>query len=229
MQYTNIIQCSMGRDSLALVHYLRDEWEDSLVVWVDAGAPLPEVEKIAEFVKAQVPHFLRVETNSAKWIEEHGIPADVIPIWQHESGAEIAGFQGQKIASSLECCLQNIMLPLHSAAVLHGVKRIYRGQRTAEALKSPVRSGAVFNGIEIVFPLENWTDAEVCAYLLENGWPLSPWYQYGNKGMECWHCSGYAQESKGAFQYLAEQHPEKWSVVERRLQYIRESALSALF
>ncbi len=184
--YQNIIQCSMGRDSLALVKYLEPLWEDSLVVWVDAGAALPEIEEIAAFVENTVPHFYRLRTNSAAWIERHGSPVDVVPIWFAEKSAAAAE-NPTRFASAFQCCFENIMTPMHVFTKVSGAVRLFRGQRNAEKLKSPLRSGVVVDGLEIVFPLEQWTDGQVDSYLQKHGWPLSPTYVDGDKGIDCWH------------------------------------------
>lgn len=217
----NIIQCSFGRDSLALVEYLKPKWDESLILWVDAGGALPEVEAMAEVMQENVPHFYRLRTDSNGWINRNGIPYDIVPVWHTVAGLAVSGNLPPAIASCLECCYQNIMAPMHAFAKATGAKRIYRGQRNAERLKSPVRSGDMDGNIEIVFPLQDWTDEHVDAYLADNGIELPGWYDHGDKGMDCWWCTGYVQESRGLHKYLSAHHPQKWDVVKERLDAVR--------
>lgn len=224
----NIIQCSFGRDSLALVEYLKDEWDESLILWIDAGGALPEVEAMAEQMQSRVPHFYRLRTDSNAWINRNGIPSDIVPVWHTVEGAPLAGNTPPLIASSLACCFENVMKPMHDFSKAIGAERIYRGQRNAEKLKSPIRSGAKDGDIEIVFPLQDWTDEQVDAYLADKGIKLPEWYANGDKGFDCWWCTGYQAESKGLHKYLEKHHPEKWAIVAERMDAAKRIVIKEL-
>lgn len=217
----DLIQCSMGRDSLALVEYLKDKLDDCLVLFVDAGGALPEVDEIAKKVEKRVKHFYRLQTNSNEWINANGIPADIVPVWHTVKGIALSGNEFPAIASSFDCCWNNIMNPMHEFAKEIGAKKIYRGQRNAERLKSPIRSGYVDGDIEIVFPLENWSDDDVNEYLESKGVELPEWYEHGDKGFDCWWCTGFVAESRGLHKYLESHHPGKWAIVKERLDAVR--------
>ena len=224
----DVIQCSMGRDSLALVEYLSDKWNECVVLFVDAGGAMPEIEETAKWVESRVPHFHRIRTDSNSWINMNGIPFDVVPVWHTVKGMVVTDNVPPAIASSFDCCFENIMKPIHDYSLSIGAKKIYRGQRNAETFKSKIRSGAKDGEIEFIFPLENWTDEQVNSYLESKNVPLAEWYQYGDKGFDCWWCTGFNAESKGLHKYLEKHHPDKWAIVSERINAARSKVEAEL-
>ena len=226
MHYKYAINFSGGRDSLALLSYMTPLKDQSIVVWVDAGGTLPEVENlILSSVKGW--NFVRIVTNSWQWIELNGLPSEIVPIWFNADGAVISGNK-KEISSCLTCCYENIMKPLHEISKQLGVSHIVRGQRRSDKLKSPIESGFIDSGITYLFPLQDWTDEQVNDYLKYNNVDLPEWYKYGNKGFDCWHCTGYKSESDGLHKYLAKHHAEKYSFVENGLNRIRNRIAESL-
>jgi phosphoadenosine phosphosulfate reductase len=207
----------MGRDSLALLEYLKDKWDECVVLFVDAGGVMPEIEATAKWVESRVPNYHRLVTNSNGWINVNGMPYDIVPVWNTAYGMAISGNKPPAIASSLACCIANIMDPMHEYSKKIGAKKIYRGQRNAEKLKSPLKSGATDGEVEVVFPLEDWSDEDVNSYLKSKNIQLPEWYAYGDKGFDCWWCTGFNAESKGLHRYLKENHADKWEIVSERL------------
>jgi phosphoadenosine phosphosulfate reductase len=223
-----VIECSMGRDSLALIEVMSHELDNLLVLFVDPGGTLPEIEETVKYVENRVPHFFRLRTDSNAWINANGMPFDVVPVWHTVMGLNLAGNNAPAISSSLECCFQNVMRPMHEFCRAIGAKKIYRGQRNAERMKSPLRSGAKDDDIELVFPLENWSDEDVNNYLAERNIPLPEWYQYGNKGFDCWWCTGFVEDSKGLHRYLKNKHPDKWAIVDERIRAAKAKVASEM-
>ncbi|MFM0170608.1 hypothetical protein PQR33_14920 [Paraburkholderia sediminicola] len=114
------------------------------------------------------------------------------------------------------------MLPLAQRMVDDGITLIVRGQKNADKLKAPLRSGAVENGIEYLFPLEDWTDEEVYAFLAREGIERLPFYESMSTTPDCMTCSAWWSDGRAA--YLRERHPAHYEVYQQRLNTSSDEA-----
>lgn len=197
-----VLQLSGGKDSLACLYLLRPRWAGITVAWVNTGMAFPETLEQMQHIRALVPHFL--EIHSTQNIRSHGYPADVVPL--------DVGFQ-----SRYGCCAHALWQPMHEAMKAMGAKVVIRGQKCADHLKGPLKSGTVIEGIEYQFPLEDWTDAEVYAYLKEIGVKLPANYALMSTGLDCWNCTAYLDAERGRLKYLRQFHPDKYAIVAGKL------------
>lgn len=228
-----VIEFSGGRDSRAVLELLWPRREEFTVLIVDTGGWLPE---LAEFVEESVkgwPRVVRVRTDAGKWIEQWGIPADLVPSWAFRGSREATGeAYPYAVVPARHCCIQNLMEPLHQAALALGQAEgqpvtgagaeltIYRGVRGDDPRKSCILPGEVHGGVRYEYPIWDWDAGRVNAYLAAAGVRLPAWYELGGKGLDCWWCTGYTEESDGVWRYLAREHPEKWAVVRDRLMFL---------
>jgi phosphoadenosine phosphosulfate reductase len=223
-----VLEFSGGRDSLALLKLWEPFKAETVVLWVDAGGTLPEVRQL--ILTHTAGWDLRIcETDANSWIEKHGYPADIIPLWYTARGQWVRKPEDVMIAPSFSCCAENVMKPLHLAALALQPEFIVRGQRNTETFKSPARDGADFGNFKLLFPLQDWTDAQVNEYLKTAGVELPEWYAYGTKGFDCWWCTGFAKESAGLRKYLKLRHPEKSAIVEQRMMDIQKAIVNELW
>jgi len=132
------------------------------------------------------------------------------------------------VQAPFDCCKENIWMPMHRACTSLGATVIVRGQRNSEALKSTVRSGYIENGVKYVFPIEEWTEAQVLEYLEREGVPLPKHYAYFNSSLDCGHCTAYLSENVGRMRYLRAHHLAVHEEVQRRLGQIMYVAASEL-
>jgi phosphoadenosine phosphosulfate reductase len=132
------------------------------------------------------------------------------------------------VQTPFDCCAENIWRPLDRASRGIGATVIVRGQRNSETLKSPVRSGYIENGVKYVFPIEDWTEAQVLEYLDREGVPLPKHYGYFNSSLDCGHCTGYLSENVGRMRYLRAHHLAVHEEVQKRLGKIMYVAASEL-
>lgn len=213
---------SGGKDSLACLYLFRDRWDDILVCWVNTGAAYPEVIEFMQGWKARLPHFLEIRSDQPAQIAESGFPSEVVPMNRTSLGLlTTKSPAGVKVQSHFACCFYNIWQPMAKAMHQHGIKRIIRGQRFSERRTSPVRNGQKDeSGIEYVMPIQDWSDAEVFAYLAEVGAELPSYYGKERTSRDCWDCTAYLDESIDRIRHLA---PEKRLEVERRLRLIDRS------
>ena len=218
---TVCLQFSGGKDSLACLYLLRDQWDTLNVAWLNTGAAYPEMEAYMQMWKERLPGFVEVRSNQPEQVKEYGWPADVVPINSSAMWQSVSNQRGPLIQPYLACCMSNIWLPLHKAMIDMGVTTIIKGQRIEDGRKSPVRNGDVIDGITFLMPIENWTTEQVFDYLDEVGADLPPGYGLGEQtGRDCWDCTAYLDENKRRIENLPE---ERKAEVKRRLGLIGQA------
>jgi len=160
-----ILEFSGGKDSLAVLLLLRDQLHDITVLWADSGDSFPETIEQMELVKSICPNFITVKGNQPGVIERGGYPVDVLPMRNHTYIANMTQQDRPKLQGFFECCTNSFLIPMHAKALELGATMIIRGQKLADAQKSPVRNGDVIDGIEYWFPIEDWSDEQVMEFV----------------------------------------------------------------
>jgi phosphoadenosine phosphosulfate reductase len=181
-----------------------------------------------ERIARKVPHFLEVRTDVCADIDSRGWPVDVLPIVHSEIGRLAVGETALKLRGWGDCCGANRWEPMHRAMRDRGAKMIIRGQRIVERYKSPVESGAVIDGIEYVFPLENWSDADVFAFLRGRNVEIPAYYGELNASLDCWCCTAFLDEKAAQLRYMRERHPDRHFIVQWKLREIAQATAAAL-
>lgn len=212
------LQVSGGRDSLACLYLLRPYWDRLTVYWNNTGAAFPETVEIMAQVRALVPHFVEIDGRQPDVVAGFGLPSDIVPASHTPIGIVGGDSTGPLIQDRYSCCSRVVMLPMHERMVADGVTLIVRGQRNSDRLKSPLRSGAVDLGIEYLFPIEDWSAADVMDYLQAEGAPIPRFYEMLDGAPDCMTCSAWWEN--GAAAYLKRHHPEAHREVQRRLDII---------
>lgn len=69
----------------------------------------------------------------------------------------------------------------------------------------PAVTGDVHDGVEVLLPLQDWSHAEVFAYLRSVGAPISRIYEHVTNAPECARCPAWLGEKRAA--YLKQHHP----------------------
>ena len=214
------LQFSGGRDSLACLYLLRPHWDRLTVYWCDPGPSFPETVALMEQVREMVPHFARIEGRQPQVIQAYGIPSDIVPASATPIG-RLAGGKAPLMQDRYSCCALSLMVPTHERMLADGITLIMRGQKAADRLKSPVKSGEVHDGIEYLFPIQDWDSRQVMAFLKEQGAPIPRFYETLNGAPDCMDCSAWWEE--GAAAYLKVHHPQQYAQNQARLDVIRES------
>jgi phosphoadenosine phosphosulfate reductase len=222
------LQFSGGKDSLACLHYMRPYWEQLVVVWLNTGDAFPETIEQMDGIRMLVPHFIEVMSDQPTQIKQSGYPADVLSAWDTPVGRAIDPTRPNRTQAAFGCCGENIWRPMAEAMRKRNITLIIRGQREAERLKAPTRSGYVEEGIEYLYPIESWTDRQVFDYLREHAIPLPKSYEYMNTSLDCQHCTGYLFENLGKFRYISHTNPKLYEELRVRLSYIGEAVHSEL-
>jgi len=213
---TAVLQFSGGRDSLALLLYMRPDWPLMTVVYTASGDEYPETRALVEKVKRLVPDFVEVQGQVQEVYASYGPPSDLV----QTSGAWAGHYSQAPLLDRHFCCFQSIMLPMHVEMVKAGVKTIFRGQRLTDNPKSPVHSGQTLAGVTVVYPIQDWTEKQVEDFILTEGFELPPYYTYGaTSAPDCMHCTAWLEHN--SFPYLQEKHPVEALEVQRRLRRIK--------
>jgi phosphoadenosine phosphosulfate reductase len=177
-----------------------------------------------ERIKSWVPHFLEVHGDQPGVVERYGYPSDVVPVLSNPNPALVHRRGGPKIQSFIDCCARSIWAPMYNAVKQLGVTKVVRGQRSGEVLTGPVRNGDVFDGIEYILPIQDWTEAQVYSYLKEVGAELPEYYETERTSRDCWSCTAFRFESRERTNNLKGEQRE---IVFARLEQIRAAIAEA--
>lgn len=214
------LQLSGGRDSIACLYLMRPYWDNLTVYWLDTGAAYPETIAMMQQIREMVPNFAVIQGNQPNVIKEFGIPTDIMPVSATPMGITGSG-KGELMQDRYSCCVRSIMLPMHQRMIDDGITLIIRGQKNSDRFKSTVRSGNVLDGIEFLFPIEDWDTRKVMRYLSDEGAPIPRFYEVLNTMPDCMNCSAWWEE--GASKYLRRYHYQQYLENQSRLDTINQA------
>ena len=214
------LQFSGGKDSLACLYLMKPHWERMTVYWLDTGSAYPETVALMNDVRALVPRFERIEGRQPAVIDAFGLPSDLVPVSATPVGGAVSG-AALRIQDRYSCCIRSIIEPTHQRMLADGVTLIIRGQKNADRLKAPIKSGHIENGIEYFFPIEDWDDAKVMSFLREQNAPIPRFYEMLNDAPDCLTCSAWWEKGEGA--YRKRYHYQHYQEYQRRLEIIKEA------
>ena len=216
---------SGGKDSLAVLELMRVHLHRMTVYHLDTGDLLPEmVEHVARCAET-IPNFVRIESHVDRFIDQYGLPTDLLPFSAHPVG-QAMGEPKTRLVSRYVCCWNNLMLPLYQRVLDDGNTLLIRGTKQADMVRLPISSGEAIDGVEILYPLQSWTNAEVRAYLAVNGIKLPALYEHFENAPECARCPAWLGEGRAAF--LKRFYPELFKDYDARLQLIIDEVAPAL-
>lgn len=195
-----VLAFSGGEASLICLDLLADHRARIELVWSNSGAALPAMR---EFVLSHDVKELR--SNQAALFTSAGIPARIVPVINSPVGRLVEGIaEGPRITDWPSCCRRLLVQPIFEHL---GQGLLITGQRLGpthyRVFDEPPQ------GIELLDPLRNWTDADVLAYSKAKGLALPSQYDKGYaNSIECANCPALVRADR--FQYLAAHHPESW-------------------
>lgn len=202
---------SGGRDSWACLWLNADRLHEIAVIWVNPGKGLPEQLASIERARAMCRHFYEVKTDRDAQNALYGLPADVVPVNWTALGQMVSGPKPVMVQSYLDCCLENIMRPIHAKALELGVQEVICGQRNDEAMKSPAQDGQIVDGLVRRFPLAAWSKADVMAYL-EARMEVPEHFYFDHSSLDCFDCTAYTRHSRDKHEYMRRRHPNLYAI-----------------
>lgn len=211
---------SGGRDSTAALYAMRPYWGRMKIYHIDTGDQFPETVRVVNAVEKDVGHIERLYSDVHAVRREFGFASDVVPV-DNQAGLGTA-MSGRviKIIPRYECCARTLMLPMHQRMLNDGVTLIVRGQRDAEFSAPLTRSGFTDGQVELLFPIQHWSNSDVMAFIKVNQLPLAPYYDAGMKqAPECMRCTAWWGE--GRMRYLRENHPEQHAQASQLMRAIK--------
>lgn len=195
---------SGGKDSLACWYLYREQGPH--VIFVNTGKAYPETLEIVARVRDESDGFTEIHSDQEGQIARNGLPSDVVPVNWTALGFQITGAKSVMVQSYLGCCHDNISRPLMDAAKRLGVTQLIRGQRKDEAHKSPAVDGSVHEGIEFLHPIEDWTEAQVFAFLAAH-MEIPKHYAIKHSSLDCFDCTAYRKDSEDRVEWMRVKYP----------------------
>jgi 3'-phosphoadenosine 5'-phosphosulfate sulfotransferase (PAPS reductase)/FAD synthetase len=199
---------SGGRDSIAMYHALKPFLNRITVVWVNSGNLFPEILSYMETIRAKTPKFVEIRSNQPESIRDRGYPVDVLPIDYTEFGSDCTGKKDIKLRAYLDCCVENISLPMYNYLREKRFTLVFRGNRASEGHKSPGKNGDIQDGIQFVSLIESWSDQEVVEFLEKSGEEITPRLKISHSSLDCKDCTAYTCHSLERMKYIQTYHPE---------------------
>jgi phosphoadenosine phosphosulfate reductase len=220
------LQFSGGKDSLALLYVMRPWWKKLIVLWGNAGDSFPEIVQQMETIKPLVAEFHEIKGHAGKG----ALPVDLLPMRSTAFGRAVEPeATGTELRSAIDCCFENLWMPLSNAVRSLGITLLFRGQRNSEYYRAPVTTGSVDpSGARIVLPLAQWSLTDILDYLKTQGIELPKYYDYMSGGPKCMHCTAWAHEQRGKLAYLRKFHPEAAKEYERRMFLVRDEVVMGI-
>jgi len=213
---------SGGKDSIVTFDLLLPHLDKITVYHVTSGDALPETREVIERYKKIAPNFIEINGNVKQIHADFGIPSDIIPVSSTDMGRQTEEPK-HLLQSRYDCCARTIMNPLHNRVINDGNTLIIRGQKSADKLKGIYKSGAVIGGIELLFPIEDYTDEDVYETLSERDIEAPAYYGSMNSAPDCASCSAYWDE--GRADYLKENHPQHYKEYMAKLAIIQDEVM----
>jgi 3'-phosphoadenosine 5'-phosphosulfate sulfotransferase (PAPS reductase)/FAD synthetase len=216
---------SGGKDSMACVYALRPHLDRITLYYLDTGDLLPEIREAVAHVRSFAPHFVDVRTDVSKWIKDNGLPTDLLPYSAHDVGRQ-SGQAGVALVTRYACCYANLMLPLWDRIKADGITLLIRGTKNIDIKRLPAQSGDVHDGVELWYPLADWSHERVFAYLRSVKAPHNRIYDTMTNAPECARCPAWWGEGRAA--YLRAHHPELFAEYAARLRTVTSEIIESV-
>lgn len=220
-----ILALSGGKDSLACLHLLRAELEAA--IYVDTGHAYPDTHAMIDYAKTLLPvHVVSVDLEAQQ--ARAGYPSDVVPVYWTVDGEQLSTPKPYRVQPSFLCCYANLAQPLFAEARRLQATHLVFGQRRDETYRATTCDGALVDGLIRVHPIEDWTTAQVLAYL-ETQMSVPPYfYTIGHSSLDCYDCTGYHHDSQDRRAWMQVRYPAYYAAYETKRRAVHDAIQTAL-
>jgi len=210
---------SGGKDSTVVLWLLREAGllDQVTVYHQDTGDLFPEMLEHVSECEAWCPRFVTVRSDARQWALENGDPSDLVPHSSHEIG-QLMGEGAGKLSRRYDCCSANLMFPIYARIKADGNTLVIRGTRRSDMKRLPVESGATLDGIEVLCPIQEWTEQDVFDFIAKHDVPIPAFYEHFRQGPECATCPAWWGENRAT--YLRAKHPALYATYCTRMQNV---------
>ena len=207
---------SGGKDSMACLYLNRHRLDSLYVLFANTGKFYPELFATVAKARAMCPNWIEIKTDRVGQWALNGLPADVVPIDWTVYGQQTSSKKPVTIQSYLQCCGENISIPLWNAVKKLGCKTVIRGQRADEAHRASAKDGDTHDGVTFSHPIEGWSSDDVLDYLNEQMGELPEHFSLEHSSMDCYDCTAYTHDNRDRVEWMATKHPDLHEAYMRR-------------
>jgi len=221
------VQFSGGKDSLAVLHLMRDRFDsDTTVYFGDTGIVYPHIARFVAATCAALGLRLKVVKPAVSALAFHakqGLPADIVPV---ERSAEMQPYLPSRreplLQSGLSCCSALLWRPLQEALQADGVRVVYRGSKKCDGQVGVADGFVHAHGITYHSPLWDWSEKDVFDYLKQVGIELPAHYAEVNSSFDCYACTAWLNHTGVAdrLKWTKDHYPDLWPGIEARLRAV---------
>lgn len=217
---------SGGKDSIACLLLLKAELVNIHVLWANTGKNLPEVESWVRSFASMCPNWHEVEVDRVGQHARNGLPSDVVPIIATAEGRQFNRERGPMVQSYLNCCVENLGLPLWEKTKALGCDVVIRGQRADESHTSPFGDGSTHDGVTFHHPIEGWTEGEVRDFVTRQI-SVPEHFALEHSSVDCYDCTAFLKHSADRVAYMKRHHPVKHVELQQRLRDLSQVVRAA--
>ncbi len=189
------VACSFGKDSMAVLHLVRQFEPNVLVVFCNTGVEYPQTLRFRDQIVKEwnLNYFeARPEKGITFWsiVKQYGLPTT-----RKAKGKDAKSSSGR----IPRCCIQLKEKPGMKAYKDHNIELCFTGITAMESHNRAMLRGrcgdyyfAKIQGLWKCHPIMSWTEAEVYEYHKENAIPLNPLYtEFPGVRVGCMPCTSY--------------------------------------